>query len=146
MKQQSFLALLYNGKLGVTHVVLYFQTLRLSQRSLTAQIPPGFDNFNPSCTQKSHHSLVPRLVSVPHKLPKTIGHHHFTSVFCSQNHTALRLGDIPSEIQTYLLHNQHWNKAIQKRLTVRIMMTKLRSLYSAAIQFPWTIPVSSRPS
>ena len=37
-------------------------------------MPPGFDNFNPSCTQKSHHIVVPRLTSVPHKLPKTISH------------------------------------------------------------------------
>ena len=37
-------------------------------------MPPGFDNFNPSCTQKSRHIVVPRLASVPHKLPKTIGH------------------------------------------------------------------------
>ena len=37
-------------------------------------MPPGFDNFNPSCTQKSHHILVPRLASVPHEPPKTIGH------------------------------------------------------------------------
>jgi len=31
-------------------------------------MPPGFDNLNPSCTQKSRHIVVPRLVSVPHKL------------------------------------------------------------------------------
>ena len=37
-------------------------------------MPPGFDNFDPSCTQKSHHIVVPRLASVPHKLPKIIGH------------------------------------------------------------------------
>ena len=38
-------------------------------------MPPGYDNFNSSCTQKSHQILVPRLASIPHKLPKTIGHH-----------------------------------------------------------------------
>ena len=32
-------------------------------------MPPGFDNFNSSFTQKSHHILVLRLASVPHKLP-----------------------------------------------------------------------------
>ena len=37
-------------------------------------MPPGFDNFNPSCTQKSRHIVVTRLTSVPHRLPKTIGH------------------------------------------------------------------------
>ena len=37
-------------------------------------MPPGFDNFNPSCTQKSRHIVVPRLASVPYKLPKTISH------------------------------------------------------------------------
>ena len=37
-------------------------------------MPPGFENFNPSCTQKSRHIVVARLASVPHKLPKTIGH------------------------------------------------------------------------
>ena len=38
-------------------------------------MPLGYDNFNSSCTQKSHQILVPRLMSVSHKLPKTIGHH-----------------------------------------------------------------------
>ena len=37
-------------------------------------MPPGFDNFNSSCTQKSHLIMVPMLASVPHKLPKTTGH------------------------------------------------------------------------
>ena len=37
-------------------------------------MPPGFDNFNSSCTSKIHHILVPGLASVLHKLPKTIGH------------------------------------------------------------------------
>ena len=31
----------------------------------------------------------------------------FTSVFCSQKHAALGFSDIPSEIRTYLLYNQH---------------------------------------
>ena len=70
-------------------------------------MPPGFDNFNLFCTQKSRHIVVPRLASVLHKLPKTIGHRRsndfsFTSVFCSQNHSALGLSDIRSEIQTYV--------------------------------------------
>ena len=34
----------------------------------------------------------------------------FTSVFCSQNHSALSLSYIHSEIQTYLLHNQHYTE------------------------------------
>jgi len=39
MKQQSFLALLYNGKyvkIGVVRVVLHFETLRLSQHSINS--------------------------------------------------------------------------------------------------------------
>ena len=47
----------------------YFLTLRLCSTALTPQMPPGFDNFNPSCTQKSNH--IPRLASVPHELKKT---------------------------------------------------------------------------
>ena len=77
MKQQSVLVLLYNGKyikLGVTWVFFTFKCYVFRNEALTAKVPPGFDNFNLSCTQKSHHILVPRLVSVPHKPPKTIGY------------------------------------------------------------------------
>jgi len=77
MKQQSFLVLLYNGKyvkIGVIQVVLHFQTLRLSQHSINSTNATGFHNFNLSCTKKSHHIMVPRLASVLHKPPKTIGH------------------------------------------------------------------------
>ena len=61
-------------KLGHIRVVLSIQTLRLSQHSINSIMPLGYDNFNSSCTQKSHQILVPRLASVPHKPPKTIGH------------------------------------------------------------------------
>ena len=36
-------------------------------------MPPGFDNFDPSCTQKSYHILVPSLGSVPYKSLKMFG-------------------------------------------------------------------------
>ena len=39
-------------------------------------MPPGYDSFNSSRTQKSHQILVPRLASVSHKLPKMIGQRH----------------------------------------------------------------------
>ena len=45
MKQQSFLALLYNEKhvkIGVIGVVLHFQTLRLSQHSINSANPTWF--------------------------------------------------------------------------------------------------------
>ena len=77
MKQQSFLVLLYNGKcvkIGGYSGVFYFQILRLSQRSINSTSTTWFDNFNPSCTQKRHHIVVPRLAGVPHKPQKTIGH------------------------------------------------------------------------
>ena len=70
MKQQSFLALLYNGKLGVTDVVVYFQIIRLSQHSITSTNAIWFWQLH----IKSHHILVPRLGSVLHKLPKMISH------------------------------------------------------------------------
>ena len=124
-------------------MVLYFQTLRISQLSInsTKLMPPGFDNFSPSCTQNAITSWFQdwRVFGINCQRRSVIvagNYLRFTSVFCSQKHAALSLSDIPSEIQKYRPHNEHKNKTIQKRVTVRITITKLKSLHSAAIQFP----------
>ena len=94
-------------------------------------MPLWYDNFNSSCTQKAIRSCFQgwRVFPINRQRQSVIVARNdlsFSSVFCSQKHTVLGLSDIPSEILTYL-HNQRYNKAIQKRLTVRITMTKPRA-------------------
>jgi len=103
-------------------------------------MPPGFDNFNHSCTQ-NHLIVVPRLASVPHKLPKTIGHRH--SKWLELYFCLLLSESLSSWSQWY----PFWNSDIpssqsalkqsytEESITVRITVTKSRSLHSAAIQF-----------
>jgi len=101
-------------------------------------MPPGFDNFNLSCTQKSHLIMVPRLASVPHKLPKTIG--HCRSKWLELYFHPLLSESLSSRSQWYPFWNsdiptsQSVLKQSYTEETVRIT-TKL-SLHSAAIQFP----------
>ena len=47
----------------------------ISQRSITSTNATWFWQLQPFLYTKNHHILVPRLVSVLHKLPKMIGHH-----------------------------------------------------------------------
>ena len=63
---------------------------------------PGFDNFNPSCTQKSCHIVVPRLASVPHKLPNTIGHRHTEMTSALLPSSALRITQLSVSVISVL--------------------------------------------
>ena len=78
-----------------------------------------------------------------------MGHRHSSSsrhipLSCSQKHAALNLNGIPSVSKTHLLHNHGQHKAKQYRLTARITLAKLRSLHTAAAQYPRTMAIRLR--
>ena len=90
-------------------------------------MPPGFDNFDPSCIQKSYHILVPSLVSVPHKPLKTFGHFCLSFTALRNTQALVSVIFLPKFRHTYFTISAKKYKAIQKILAVRIT-TKLRSL------------------
>ena len=51
-------------------------------------MPRSYDNFNSSCMQKCYQILIPKLVSISHKPPNTIGHRRLSIMyFCVLSET-----------------------------------------------------------
>ena len=89
-------------------VYIYMTTTeQLQCEYVTAQMPLGYDNFNSIAIRSwSQGWRVFRINRQRRLVIVARIDLSFTSVFCSQKHTALGLSGIPSEVRTFLLHNQ----------------------------------------